>query len=266
MDELFKYINSLGLQIHTGTKARGHQGFFLNNRIDISKNIPECRKVPTLLHEFAHFIHSKIEKEMVKTGGSIKVLFMSNNQKYFEELVKVTNFVDKNSLFIQLLEHKDRIKSKIKNQEMIIKSYYPNFQRSKPFREFDSYIKKSNARYFLKFDRVRIIENGLFFKTEKIYLIDNLEKDFPEIPPAFAACIRLKSYQRKLTKTSSRINRYRKYYQRPSELFARLVEGLYLDKEWTQAIAPNVTRQFFDLLNDGYYMELKNVFKILHLI
>lgn len=36
-EELIRYFKSLGLTVHTGTKARGHQGFFLNNRIDISK-------------------------------------------------------------------------------------------------------------------------------------------------------------------------------------------------------------------------------------
>ena len=37
--ELIKYLKSLGLEVHTSTKARGHQGFYLKNRIDISKNI-----------------------------------------------------------------------------------------------------------------------------------------------------------------------------------------------------------------------------------
>ena len=58
-NELIKYFRSLGIIVHTGTKARGHQGFFLKNRIDISKNIPENRVIPTLLHEFAHYIHYK---------------------------------------------------------------------------------------------------------------------------------------------------------------------------------------------------------------
>jgi hypothetical protein len=47
-------------------------------------------------------------------------------------------------------------------------------------------------------------------------------------------------------------------------LFARLVEGIYLDREWVEAIAPNVTRQFFDLLNDGYYKELNYLIKNIH--
>ena len=111
-NELIKYFKSLGLTVHTTTKARGHQGFFLKNRIDISKNISENRIVPTLLHEFAHYIHSKLEPDMNKTGGSLGVLFQSNNPLYKEELVKITNFVDNNSLCIRLLEHKDRVKQK----------------------------------------------------------------------------------------------------------------------------------------------------------
>ena len=36
-----KYLRSLGIEVHTTTGARGHQGFCLKNRIDISKNISE---------------------------------------------------------------------------------------------------------------------------------------------------------------------------------------------------------------------------------
>ncbi|MBO6088083.1 hypothetical protein J6P92_07060 [bacterium] len=258
-EELIEYFRSLGLTVHTGTKARGHQGFFLKNRIDISKNISENRVVPTLLHEFAHYIHSKIEPDINKTGGTLKTVFQSDNPIYKKELIKVTNFVDENSLCIRLFEHKDRVKEKIKEQEKIIKQFYPKFQRSKKFKEFDKYIKKSNAKYLLKYDRVKLIEGGFFKKTVKIYSIDNIEKDFTDMPEAFASYIRLKSYQKKQSRTSARINRYKKYYERPTELFARLVEGIYLDREWVEAIAPNVTRQFFDLLNDGFYKELGKV-------
>lgn len=258
-ERLIKYFKSLGLTVHTGTKARGHQGFFLKNRIDISRNIPENRVVPTLLHEFAHYIHSKLEPDMNKTGGSLEVLFKSNNPIYKEELIKVTNFADNNSLCVRLYEHKDRVKTKIKEYESVVKHYYPKFMRSKKFKEFDRYIKRSNARYLLKYDRVRLIEGGFFRKTTKLYSIDNIEKDFTDMPPAFVAYIRLRSYQKKQARISARINKYKKYYEKPCELFARLVEGLHMDKEWVEAIAPNVTKQFFDLLNDGYYRELANV-------
>lgn len=255
--ELIKYFKSLGLTVHTATKARGHQGFFLKNRIDISKNVPENRVVQTLMHEFAHYIHSKLEPDMNKTGGTLNMLFKTDNGDiFFDELVKVTNFVDENSLFVRLYEHKDRVKSRILEYEKIIKNYYPKFQRSKKFKEFDKYIKKSEAKYLLKFDRVKLVKGGFFRKTVKLYTIDNIEKDFTDMPKAFAAYIRLKSCQKKQSRISSRINRYKKYYEKPAELFARLVEGLYLDKEWVEAIAPNVTKRFYELLNNGYYKEL----------
>ena len=257
--ELINYFKSLGLTVHTSTKARGHQGFFLKNRIDISKNIPENRVIPTLLHEFAHYIHAKIEPDMNRTGGTLSMLFKEDNPIFMEELIKVTNFVDQNSLCVRLYEHKDRVKSKIKEYENIIKLYYPKFMRSKKFKEFDKYIKKSNARYLLKYDRVKLIQGGFFRKTTKLYTIDNIEKDFTDMPKAFAAYIRLKSFQKKQSRISARINKYKKYYERPTELFARLIEGLYLDKEWTEAIAPNVTEKFYELLENGYYYELLEV-------
>lgn len=257
--ELINYFKSLGLTVHTSTKARGHQGFFLKNRIDISKNIPENRIIPTLLHEFAHYIHAKIEPDMNRTGGTLTMLFKEDNPIFMDELIKVTNFVDQNSLCVRLYEHKDRVKSKIKEYENIIKMYYPKFLRSKKFKEFDKYIKKSNARYLLKYDRVKLIQGGFFRKTIKLYTIDNLEKDFTDMPKAFAAYIRLKSFQKKQSRISARINKYKKYYERPTELFARLIEGLYLNKEWTEAIAPNVTEKFYELLKNGYYYELSVV-------
>lgn len=255
--DLIQYFKSLGLSVHTTTKARGHQGFFLKNRIDVSKNTPEEKIIPTLVHEFAHYIHSKLEPDMNKTGGSLEVLFESGD--FLDELVKVTNFVDENSLCVKLFEHKDRVKKQIGIYESTIKKYYPKFQRTKKFKEFARYIQKSDARYLLKYDRVKLIKGGFLRKTTKLYSIENIEQDFPDMPEAFCAYIRLQSLRKKQSKITSRISRYKKYYEKPAELFARLVEGLYTDSEWVEAIAPNVTNRFFKLLNEGYYMELKNI-------
>ena len=74
-DDLIKYFKQLGLDVHTTTKARGHLGFFLDGRIDISKNTPKEKIVQTLLHEFSHYIHSKMEKDVANTGGSLNVIF-----------------------------------------------------------------------------------------------------------------------------------------------------------------------------------------------
>lgn len=261
--KLIKYFKNLGIDVYTNTKARGHQGFFLKNRIDISKNITEERIIPTLLHEFAHFIHNKLEPEMVKTGGSLELLFCFEikKQEIEKELYAITNFVDENSLNKKLFEHKNIIKNKIKKLDDEIKKDYPNFSRSKKFKEFEKYIKKSKAKYLLKYDRVKFITP--FLRREEFFSLDKIEKDFPDMPQAFCAYLRLRSAQRKQGRISARINHLNKYYLKPSELFARFVEGMYLNKEKTQKLAPQSSIIFNKLLENGYYLELKNVFELL---
>lgn len=260
MDEkkFIKYLKSLGIEVHTTTKARGHQGFFMKNRIDISKNIKPERLMPTLLHEFAHYVHYSLEPSLSKTGGTFDVIFCEENALFEEELFKVTNFVDENSLCIKLYEHKDRIKKQIKEYEKIIREDYPKFLRSKKFKEFDKYIKKSKARYLLKYDRVKLVE-GFWKKHYEVYSVSTVERDFPDMPEAFSAYIKLHSLQKKQGRVSARINRLKKYYTKPCELFARLIEGLYFDKEWVCALAPYTTEKFFNLLENGYYGKLKDV-------
>lgn len=267
--KLIKYFKSLGIEVYTNTKARGHQGFFLNNRIDVSKNTKEERIIPTLLHEFAHFIHNKIEPQMLKTGGSLEVLFnldKSGNVYVFQkELLILTNHVDENSLAHKLKIHKEQVKKKIKLFEEQIKQDYPKFMRSKKFKEFDKYIKKSKAKYLLKYDRVKFVSPNIFkfLRQVEVFSIDNLERDFPEMPKAYCSYIRLKSAQKKQARISARINRLNKYYSKSTELFARLVEGIYIDEARARALAPHATSRFFELLEGGYYFELKNVFEIL---
>ena len=114
------------------------------------------------------------------------------------------------------------------------------------------------AEYFLKYDRVKI--KGWLFQKPKIYAIENIEKDFPELKPSVIAFIRLKSYQKKQTRIAQRINKLNKYYERPTELFARFIEGLYENDEEVREIAPITTCRFFELLNNNYYKNLKEVF------
>ena len=256
--ELISYFKKLGINVNTRTKARGHQGFFLKNRIDVSKSIPQHRVVPTLLHEFAHYVHSQIEPKMNITGGSFFELFGEENEIFQKELLKVTNFVDENSLCVKLYEHKDRIKDKINELEGIIKEEYPNFLRSKPFKEFNRYIKKSDAKYLLKYDRVRIV-TGFWKKSTKLITVSTIEQDFPQMPKSFAAYIRLKSAQKKQSRVSARINKLNKYYTKPNELFARFIEGMYLDKDWVKALAPYTTKKFYENLNEGKYKDLETV-------
>ncbi len=254
--DLIEYLRSIGLRVNTSTFARGNQGFYIKNRIDISKNITQERVIPVLLHEFAHYIHSEIEPFMEKTGGTIEKIFDDDIKEFYEkELFEVTKFVDKNSKFEKLEYHKSLIKEKIKEYEKIIKERYPKFQRSKKFKEFDKYIKNSNAKYLLKYDRVKLINCGISQKTQYLS-IDNLETDFCDMPSEFAAYIRLRSCQKRQSRISAKINRLKKYYSKPTELFARFVEGLYLDNHKIAQIAPNCTKRFYELLDCGYYKEL----------
>jgi hypothetical protein len=266
--ELVKYFESLGLNVNMHTKARGHQGFFLKNRIDVSKMSERNKRIPTLLHEFAHYINSRLEDKIEKTGGSLDKIFSIEEfereiilPQITKELIAVTNFVDTSSMFRTLKLHRERVKLQLKFFEEEIKEDYPDFMRSKKFKEFEKYIRRSKAKYLLKYDIVKLITP--FLRREEIYTINSIEKDFPQMPKAFAAYIRLKSAQRKQARISRRINNYKKYYTKPTELFARFIEGLYLDCYKTSSMAPVAYERFCGLLNHGYYFELKNVLEML---
>ena len=182
-----------------------------------------------------------------------------------EELLNVTKFVDENSKCEKLFIHKEIVKKKIKVLDDKIKKDFPNFKRSKPFREFNKAIRGTNLKYLLKYDRVRIMPWFLFGK-EEILSINNLEKDFPNLKPSFIDYIRLKSFLRKQNRISGRIAKIQKYYKRPTELFARFTEGLFLDNNKVKELAPKAYKRFFELLNSGYYKELKNVFQMLSIV
>ena len=256
---LLNYLRSLGLNVNTRTKARGNKGFFCGNRIDISKNIDDERFLDTLTHEFAHYIHSKIEPENFKNGGSLKVLFALDDTKETEhELLKVTDFIDPNSRMERLLAIKEEYKKRIKSKEDQIKSVCPDFQKSKPYKPFDKAIKKSKAKYLLKYDRVKLITP--FLKRVEQYSIATAHLDFPELKPEFIDILKLKSLQKKQANNSRRINKYKKYYGSAVELFARFVQSLVYDEQTTKALAPKTSARFFELMNQGYYKELEYLF------
>ena len=93
----------------------------------------------------------------------------------------------------------------------------------------------------------------------------NLEQEFPDIPQEFAAYLRLKSCQRKQNSISRKINKMNKYYNEPTELFARFVEGLYLDKEKVIEFAPQTFSIFKGLYEKGYYPKLNELFSIVNI-
>ena len=259
---VIEFIKSLGIEVRTNTKARGNQGLYQKNRIDISRSLKDDKAIEVLVHEFAHHIHYKIDKNFSKNGGSLETLFKTNNiEEIRTELINVTNLTDKNSRLKIFLEAKEETSKTIKGMQSAIKRDYPEFLRSKKFPQFESYIKNSEAKYLVKYDAVRIMQ-GFFFRKEKILTVKNLENDFPDMPKAFQLYIRLCSQQRKQAKIARRINKLNKYYEKPTELFARFVQGYFSAPETVSSIAPLSTKRFNELLKSGHYKELKDLFEI----
>lgn len=261
---LIKFLKSEGIIVKTNTKARSHQGFYCNNRIDVSIKTPKDKRVQTLLHEFAHKIHSDLEPDITKVGSSggtlTKLFALEDVSKIEKELALVTNFVDKNSTFEELEEKKDKIKKQIFLQEEIIKEDFPEFQRSKEFVFAKNFFKKNktDAKFLLQHDRIVLISPIL--RHKKYYDIQDIDEDFASLPVVIRAYIKLKSLQRRQKVLSSKKNKFTKYYYRPSELFARFIEGFFIDCEKIYCLAPCSCDRFFELLNSGYYRNLSEIF------
>ena len=68
--------------------------------------------------------------------------------------------------------------------------------------------------------------------------------------------------QRKQSRITRRINKLNKYYTKPTELFARFVQGYFSNPETVSTVAPKTTKRFLALLESGYYKELKDFFEI----
>jgi hypothetical protein len=256
--ELVDYLSELGLDIHTGTKARGNNGFFRNGRIDVSKKLDDNSAIRVILHEFAHYVNSLLDEKFKNSF----VLFNSEFNEFEEELSVVTNFVDENSLCKKLLDEREKVKKTIKNLANSIRVEYPNFALSEEFKPFKKYSRWSNVSYLEKHDRVKLIN---WFST-KIYSISNVKEDFPNIPEVFVHYLNLRSKQRKRARITSRISKLNKYYYSPTELFARFVEGLYVDREFVKELAPKSYERFSELYYSEYYPYFENVFKIAEIL
>ena len=259
---LIEFLKSLDIEVKTNTKARGNNGLYQKNRIDVSRGLKEEKAIEVLVHEFAHHIHYKIDKDFVKTGGSLETLFNTTDIETIKsELINVTNLMDKNSRLKIFVDAKEEASKTIKSMQSAIKRDYPEFQRSKKFSEFEKYIKGSEAKYLVKYDAIRIMQ-GFFFKKERILTVKNLEIDFPDMPKAFQIYIKLCSMQRKQSKLSRRINKLNKYYEKPTELFARFVQGYFTNPETVSTVAPTTTKRFNELMGKGHYKEMKDLFEI----
>ncbi len=263
-EQILDFLKKRKLQISLNTKARGHLGFYCNEKITISKNLSQSRKIQVLLHEFAHKIHSEIEPENYQKGGTIEKIFQTSCIELFEkELLKVTNFVDENSLCLTLENIRNDYKLKVNIYEKEIKKEFPNFAKSKKFNEYEKYQRKTKckSKYFLKYDHIKILA-PLFFKTE-FYTIEKIDEDFPQLPYNFKNYLKLLSVYRKQKRIQNKIAKLKRYYKKPTELFARFVEGLVKNEEMVKVLAPTTYSQFQRLSKIGYYNDLPKLLDII---
>ena len=257
-NELIRYITSLGIDVYTGTKARGNRGFFKAGRIDISKTLDDTSAIRVILHEYAHYANYKLDKNL----NSLVPLFGEESQIIKEELFNVTMFVDENSVCLKLNSEAERLKSEIKQLTDSIKNIYPKFSLTSEFKEFKRYSYGTDLRYLEKYDRVKV--RGI--TSSKIYSVADIKRDFPDIPEVFSNYLILKSCQRKRTKITRRISKLTKYYNEPCELFARFTEGLYKDIEKVKTLAPTAFSIFKERYNKGYYKGLQEIFSVVRII
>ena len=257
-NELIRYISSLGLTVNTVTKARGNRGFFKEGRIDVSKIVDDKSAIRVLIHEFAHYINYKLDKSL----SSLTPLFGEDTQEMRDELIAVTMFVDKNSQCIKLIEQRESIKQNIKTLTDTIQKVYPDFSSSEDFKEFKKYARGTNLKYLEKYDRVRI--NTI--TSNRLYTIENVKEDFPDIPDILVDYLKLKSELRKRSKVTRRISKLNKYYNEPCELFARFIEGIYSDIEKTKELAPTTFEKFLSMHNKNHYKGLREIFGIVRVI
>lgn len=253
--DLVDYISSLGLIVKTATKARGNKGFFREGRIDVSKKLDDESCLRTLVHEYAHYVNYCLDKNI----NNLEILFKDNSDELREELQNVTNYVDENALCHKLYNEREKLKNDIKKLTAEIRKVYPDFKPSEDFKPFKKYTRWSDASYLEKYDRVKI--HSWF--SHKVYSVASVRNDFPDMPESFISYIRLRSKQRKRAKISRRITKMTKYYSEPCELFARFVEGLYMDFGVVVDIAPLAYEKFKSLYDEDYYVGLKHVFSIL---
>lgn len=275
-DNLINYVKSLNIDLSINSKSKRRLGCFIQktttyrtNKIKISANLTDKRFIEVLSHEFAHFVHNIMINKTRENEDNLNFVFNIDKENLEianlinRELIEVTYYVDKNSTFENLNKQKEDIKNKIKSLELSIKAKYPHFLKSKPFKEFNKYIKNSDARFLLKYDNIKLITP--FLRREKFFSIKNLDVDFKEMPIEFRNYLRLRSLSKKQTNISKRINNLKKYYYSPNELFARFIEGLIIDKNLIQTIANTSFERFYNLLESGYYPYLNEYLNLLNL-
>ena len=235
--KIINYLESLGIEVNIGkNKARGNKGFFKTNnnsyRIDISKGLSEEETLRVLVHELAHYVHYCEDK----TLKSLNFIFGKDYENFQEDLISLTVDAVPKDFANKLFDIRDSIKNEINDISKQIKAFYPDIRLSQDNNKIAKDISKSEYKYLLKYDKVRVFSG---FRN-KVYSIENLRKEFPDIKPEHERYLQLNSLKRKLRRINSRISRLNRYYNKPSELFARSMEYFILKPECMKHETPKL--------------------------
>jgi len=224
------YLESLGIEVNIGkNKARGNKGFFKvigkKFRIDISKEHSKEESIKVLAHEFAHYVHYCNDKKL----QSLNFIFANLDATLQEELITLTvDLVPKDSAKY-LFDIKFNLKQEINNLTNLIRQSHPDFKSTVKDKYIESKL-KFPFRYLLKYDRVKV--------ADKLYSLEDVKDN--ELYNYLA----LQSKKRALKRVNSKISRLNKYYNSPTELFARAFEYYVSNEELLKQKAPNVYKAF----------------------
>ena len=253
--DIENYLNSFGIEVNIAkNKARGNKGFFKvrgdNFRIDIAKNQPEENILTTLAHEFAHYVHYSFDKSLKK----LDFIFDAENKLILPELLNITVA----SIPKETAEPLFRLKHEIKQEILDLNKKLKDFgfsENSISYLDLERKINRTKLRYLLKYDKVKVLEGF----SSKIYSVNELDEETD-----INLYIKLKSKQRALKRINSKISRLNKYYNSPTELFARSFELYATDKIKLAKIAPNVYNSFEKALNSNKMTLLNGFIKNLY--
>lgn len=252
---VIEFLKTLNIDVNVAkNKARGHKGFFAAKgglyRIDITKGLDEQAVLRTLAHEFAHYVHYCNDN----TLESLTAILGEVNDDMMEEMLAITvHSVSKTSvkpLFTQVELLKSEIKD-LKNQLSVL--LRNSTDKVVDFKSLESLIEKKEYKYLLKYDRVKVLRGFSF----KYYAINTLE-----VEDKIKIYLILKSKQRFLKRIMSKINKLNKYYNQPSELWARSFETYLMEKNFFAQKAPLLFARLEYLLKVNENSILSNYVKI----
>ena len=256
--KLKEYIESFGIIVNISkNKAQGHKGFFKAQngecRIDISKGLDEKNILTTLCHEFGHYIHYIRDNKL----KSLEFIFGDSYDEIQDELLEITvDSISKKNIK-PLFELKDKLKTDIDNLNYKLATKITDFKVNSGSIALENKIKRTQYKHLLKHDKVQVL--GFF--TKKLYTIDTITAS-KELSMNEIDYLQLKSKLRALKRVNARISKINRYYNSPTELFARTVELYVKDKQKLQKKAPQVYETLSKVISDNKIPELTRLVEL----